>query len=64
MTKQEFKNQIHLMTQQQQKQWYEIFTDLVHEVNMKEFKTKAGYKNAMDKVYEKAIQLYVKKYKK
>lgn len=55
----EFKSQIGKMTSEQKKKWYEINTELVSEINEKDFKTKTAYKNAMAKVYDKTIAIYL-----
>ena len=58
--KEEFKSQIWKMTTEQKKNWCEINTQLVSEVNEMDFKTKTAYKNAMAKVYDKTIAEYLK----
>ncbi len=58
--REEFKAQVHTMTYAQKKQYCDIKTQFVHEVNEREFKTKKGYKNAMAKAYDKTIVEYFK----
>lgn len=61
MTKKEFKEQICSMTEAQKTLWCKINADLRHEINEREFETKAEYKQAMAGVYEKTIAEYLKR---
>ena len=60
MKKSEFKAQIHTMTLEQKKSFSDIHTNLVSDVNDREFKTRGGYRVAMRKTYTEAIAEYLK----